>query len=222
MTTPQCGLLYHFTHLDNLGDLLDLGALLSDTEVRNASLLSVEAGHQGIKDRRRRVPVSCEPGGVVADYVPFYFSARSPMMYSLWRGNVPTFTGTVEDLVYLVTDVPTLVAANMSCVFSDRNAAVAFADFSNDVAVLGDLASNSPQSDFVDWDLMKSRQWNTTEQHPDRMERRMAEALVYEQMPLELLRGVGVVDERRKSLVEQMFDDAGYDIPTVVRPDWYY
>ncbi|WP_395152102.1 DUF4433 domain-containing protein [Ilumatobacter sp.] len=214
--------MYHFTHLDNLGDLLGLGALLSDTEVQKTNLLSVEAGHQGIKDRRRSIPVSCEPGGVVADYVPFYFSTRSPMMYSLWRGNVPTFTGTVKDLVYLVTDVSTLVAADLSCVFSDRNAAVAFADFSNDVSVLGDLASNSPQSDFIDWNLMRSQQWNTTQQHPDRMERRMAEALVHEQMPLQLLRAVGVPDEQRKTMVEQMFGNFEYDIPIVTRPDWYY
>jgi hypothetical protein len=33
MTTPRCGLLFHFTHLDNLPAILDEGLLLSDTVV---------------------------------------------------------------------------------------------------------------------------------------------------------------------------------------------
>ena len=93
MTTPRCGLLFHFTHVDNLPAVLDAGAILSDTVVVANGLLANEAGDPEIKQRRRERVVTCPPGGVVADYVPFYFAARSPMMYKLWMGSVPTFTG---------------------------------------------------------------------------------------------------------------------------------
>jgi hypothetical protein len=222
LTTPTCGLLFHFTHIDNLEDLLAEGVLLSDTEVQGTELLSVEAGQQEIKERRRSMPVTCDPGGVVADYVPFYFSTRSPMMYKLWQGGVPSFTGPIGDLVYLITDVSTLAEASLPCVVSDRNAAVAFAEFSNDLAVLGDLTCDIPESAFIDWPLMKARQWNRTLQQPDRMERRMAEFLVYQEVPLQLMRGVGVLDNQRQEVVEHMFGIADYDVPVVVRPGWYF
>lgn len=49
MTTPRCGLLFHFTHVDNLPEVLNAGALLSDTLVCARDLLSNEAGDREIK-----------------------------------------------------------------------------------------------------------------------------------------------------------------------------
>lgn len=63
MTTPRCGLLFHFTHVDNLPEVLNAGALLSDTLVCTRGLLSNEAGDREIKQRRREQLVTCPPGG---------------------------------------------------------------------------------------------------------------------------------------------------------------
>ncbi|WP_161983184.1 DUF4433 domain-containing protein, partial [Candidatus Frankia alpina] len=92
----------HFTHLDHLATIMREG-LLSDTEVRRRGLLRTEVGNQGIKRRRRERCVRVPPGGVVADYVPFYFAPCSPMMYVIHQGGVPTYDGGCDDLVYLVT-----------------------------------------------------------------------------------------------------------------------
>lgn len=222
MTTPRCGLLFHFTHVENLPAILDAGALLSDTVVCARELLSKEAGDPEIKERRRCQPVTCPPGGVVADYVPFYFAARSPMMYKLHAGGVPSFTGDHRDLVYFVSEVGHMLAANVPFAISDRNAAKALADFTNDVGVLGNLASPNPTSEFIDWPLMNLTYWRGTLQHPDRMERRMAEFLVHGQVPLELIADVAVYSDDRKAKAEQLFADAGCGLQVVVRPDWYY
>ncbi len=222
MTTPRCGLLFHFTHVDNLPGVIDAGALLSDTVVCARGLLSNEAGDREIKQRRREQPVTCPPGGVVADYVPFYFAARSPMMFKLFKGSVPTFTGDHRDLVYFVSDVDRIVAAELAVAISDRNAAKALAEFSNDVAVLGDLAAAAPRSDFVDWPLMRAQMWSNTPSDGERMERRMAEFLVHETVPLDLLVGVGVRSEAHKVRIERLFERAGVSMRVVVRSDWYY
>lgn len=222
MTTPRCGLLFHFTHVDNLPAVLHAGALLSDTVVCADGLLANEAGDPQIKQRRREQIVTCPPGGVVADYVPFYFAARSPMMYKLWMGSVPTFTGDHHDLVYLVSRVDRMIGAGAAFAISDRNAAKALADFSNDAGVLGDLAADPPQSDFVDWPLMRERIWRNTPDDGERMERRMAEFLVHERVPLDLLLGVGVHSDAQKPRIERLFADAGRTTEVVARPDWYY
>jgi hypothetical protein len=222
MTTPRCGLLFHFTHLDNVVWVLGEGALLSDSVVCARGLLATEAGDPEIKQRRRTQPVTCPPGGVVADYVPFYFAARSPMMYKLWRGGVPSFTGDHRDLVYFLTDVQTVVASGLPYAISDRNAAKALADFTDDVIALGDLTLANPHSDFVDWPLMKATMWNNTLDDGERMERRMAEFLVLSEVPLGLLTGAAVSSDGRKAILEQMFGEAGVALRVITRPDWYY
>lgn len=221
MTTPRCGFLFHFTHLDNLPAILDAGALLSDSAVHARGLLANEAGDPQIKQRRRRQPVTCSPGGVVGDYVPFYFAARSPMMYVLWQRRVASFTGDHHDLVYFVSHVDRMVEAGVDFAISDRNAAKALADFTSDVGALGDLTSAEPRSEFVDWPLMKATMWNNTPDDGERMERRMAEFLVLDGVPLDLLAAATYSDERR-AMVEQMFFQAGTRMSVVNRPNWYY
>jgi hypothetical protein len=222
VTTPACGVLFHFTHIDNLPSLLQAGALLSDTTVTAHGLLSNEAGDPEIKQRRRERPVTCPPGGVVGDYVPFYFAARSPMMYKLWQGGVPTFTGDHRDLVYLVSRVELIVDSGLEFVISDRNAAKALADFTDDVTLLGDLTGTTPQSEFIDWPLMRARMWNNTAADGERMERRMAEFLVLDAVPFELLEVAAVHSDHHRTTVERLFASVGLDLQVVTRPDWYY
>ena len=222
MTTPRCGLLFHFTHLDNLPAILEAGSLLSDTAVCDRGLLSTEAGDPEIKERRRSQPVTCRPGGVVGDYVPFYFAPRSPMMYVLWKGRVPSFTGDHGDLAYFVTDVGRVVGAHRAFAVSDRNAAKVLADFTNDVSVLGDLSAQTPKSTFIDWPLMKAKMWNNTPDDGERMERRMAEFLVHGDLPLNLITHVVVQSMSRKARVEHAFAPTERTVNVVVRPDWYY
>jgi hypothetical protein len=222
MTTPKCGLLFHFTHIDNLPAVLAGDALLSDSVVSARGLLSYEAGDPAIKERRRERRVTCPPGGFVADYVPFYFAARSPMMFKLSKGGVPSFTGDHRDLVYLVTSVDDVVEAGLAFAISDRNAAVAVAEFSNDRAVLGDLGVAQPVSTFIDWPLMNAQYWNDTLEHPDRMERRMAEFLVHQVCPLEVIRAIAVHSAARRSRVEHLFGASGRDVRVITRADWYY
>jgi hypothetical protein len=158
----------------------------------------------------------------VADYVPFYLAARSPMMYKLYVGGVPSFTGDHRDLVYFVSDVGRMVAAGLQFAISDRNAAKALAEFTNDVNVLGDLGVDAPRSDFVDWPLMKATMWSNTREDGERMERRMAEFLVHGEVPFDLVLRVAARSDKHKTRVERLFAAAGVDLTVIVRSDWYY
>lgn len=195
---------------------------MSDSAVRAIGLKLREAGDPGVKDWRRQCRVPCGPGGVVADYVPFYFAARSPMMYKIAMGGVPSFTGDHRDLVYLVSDVGQVQRLDVACAVTDRNAAVAVADFSDNLEVLGDLSAANPSSDFVDWVLMRQKLWKNTLDEPDRMERRMAELLVHESFPLDGLIGIAVQRESLRPTIEQVFAERRGLVTVRVRPDWYY
>jgi hypothetical protein len=54
----------------------------------------------------------------VADYVPFYFAPRSPMLYKLHKGGVPNYTNGQDPLVYLVSSAEAVAASGASFVFS--------------------------------------------------------------------------------------------------------
>lgn len=212
VTTPRRGLLFHFTHVANLPSVIAHG-LRSDSAVRADGSLAVEVGEDRIKEQRRRRNVPIGPGGVVADYVPFYFAARSPMLYTINRGNVPAYQDGQDPLVYLVTDVARLQQVGCRFVFTDRNAYYQTATYAEDPARLDEL---------VDWPLMEATMWNNTAAEPDRMERRMAEFLVHGSVPFSAVTAVGVRSEAMTTAVAEVLCTLDDPPKVVVRPDWYY
>ena len=213
MTAPPVPTpIYHFTHLDHLPSIVNNG-ILADTHVQVSGHLTVEVGNQGIKGARRGRAVTVAPYGVVADYVPFYFAPRSPMMFAIHRGNVPTYQGGCEDLVYLVSTVQRLSEEGLTIVLTDRNASLAVTRFSADVAQLPEL---------VDWPLMSAHFWGNTREDPARKERRMAECLVHGAVPWRAIVGIGAYDQARADRVVSMLGEVGAAAQVDVRRHWYF
>lgn len=206
-------LIYHFTHIDNLSHILKNGMLLADSLVQEARILRAEIGDRDIKERRRSMKVTRGSGGSPSDYVPFYFAPRSPMLYKINKGGVAQYQGGQESLVYLVSSVDRVIASELRWVFTDGNCASDITDYFDDAAKLDDL---------VDWPLMKAQYWNDTADDPDRMRRRMAEFLVYQRFPLDILIGVGVMTDAMGKAVSKILHDGMKQIHVRVRPDWYY
>ena len=204
--------LFHFTHISNLLRIAQTG-LSSDNRVRAESGLKTDIGQHSIKDARRRRQVPVGPGGVVADYVPFYFAPRSPMLGSIYTGGVTSFNGGQDEIVYLVTSVDRVVESRADLVFTDRNAALNHARFSVDPTTL---------DQFIDWPLMDGRMWNNTPDKPDRMERRMAEFLVHRHLPWGVLLGVATQTDAPRRHVEDLLSRVGKPTTVLARPGWYF
>ena len=105
------------------------------------------------------------PGGCVGDYVPWYFGPRSPMMFTLSRNNYEYQDG-FDEVLYLVSSVPTIVALGAAWIASDRNAALNLAEFTDDEDSL---------PDHISWDVITARYWTD---YPDGADLRAAEFLV--------------------------------------------
>jgi hypothetical protein len=185
----------------------------ADSLVDRSSALRVEAGDLAVKARRkqRRVPVA--PFGRVADYVPFYFAPRSPMLLTLAKGNVPTYSGGQDPLVYLVSSTEAAAAVGQPCLFSDGNCASPLTQFFDDLSALGSV---------VDWELMIAQMWANTPDDQDRMRRRMAEFLVHQRVPVDCISLIVVRHETIRRQVEAVLAAHGPGIPVVVRPWWYF
>ena len=103
--------IYHITHLENLPQMAG-GVLWSDAERLRQGLNCTIVGMSEIKRRRlEELDVSCHLGTKVGDYVPFYFCARSIMLYLLFKGNHAdlAYRGGQGPIVHLEADLRSVV-----------------------------------------------------------------------------------------------------------------
>jgi hypothetical protein len=211
MSPPANPKIYHIVHVDNLASIVRDGFLWPDA-VMAARRTAAIIGNESIKTDRLRLAVGCYPGTCVGDYVPFYFCPRSVMLYVIFRGNHPNlaYRDGQGPVIHLMADMKETVAwaadANRKWAFTDINAASRAADFYNDLARL----------DQLDWDAIGTRQWVQCRDH------KMAEFLMHEGFPWNLVRGIGVQSESIGARVMAVLSGARHRPPVRVKPDWYY
>lgn len=214
MVRPIPTPMYHFTRVEHLTTIITDG-LHCDVVAQDQGLLLKEIGEPGIKQSRRGRTVPVPPGGVVADYAPFYFAPRSPMLYRIVHGGVTSYADGDARIVYLCTTLERLTELGLDLVLSDRNAAKRYAEFHR-------LSDGEPETDFIDWPLMEAKMWNNDAEHPDRMERRMAECLVPRMVPWTAIEFVGAKSQTVADEVTALLAGAAHRPRVGIRRGWYF
>ena len=204
--------IYHITHLRNLDLILPDAGLKCCATLRREGVGYVNIAHLNVQDRREVTQVPCGAGGVLHDYVPFYFAPRPPMLYVISRGGVEGYAEGQGPVVHLVSTAQRVAAAPLPFAFTDGHGTMALTDFYED---LHDL-------DAVDWSIMTAKYWADTPQDNDRSRRRQAEFLVHELFPWHLIEEIGVMNTGMRNKVEQVLEGAPHKPRVMVHPDWYY
>ncbi|NTW01665.1 MAG: DUF4433 domain-containing protein [Oscillochloris sp.] len=204
--------IYHITHGGNLISILHVGGLWCDAQIAAQRIAPTGIAHEHIKERRTRRAVPCGPGGTIAEYVPFYFAPRSPMLGAIHTGRVAGYQGGQRAVLHLVADVEAIAATDCRWVFTDGHAEIALSQFSTDLAQLSG----------IDWDIMREKYWRDTDDDGDRKRRRQAEFLVYHFCPWTLITEIGVIDHQVQGRVRELLGDAAHQPVVTVRRDWYY
>ncbi len=198
---PLDWVVWHFTNLEYLDEITDIGALLCD------DLVSPRAGsvaNEGVKARRRERLTdgpAYPPGRSVSAHVPFYYASKSPMLYVVQQNFPPA---TVDRLVFLGVRIGDVLEAGLDWVASDGNAAAGITQFSTDALRLGT---------FINFDTMRAQYWNDTAEFPTRKHQRSAEFLVHQRLPLELVSQVAARTSGTTDASMSIFHDAGFDRP---------
>ncbi len=205
--------IYHITHIDNLESILSEDGLLAYNVMLETQTNYTNIAYENIQDRRATTYVPWDGCGVLHDYVPFYFAPRSPMLYTISRGNVENYTQGQSAVIHLVSSVENIKDKDLCWVFTDGHAVMKFTDFFDD---LNDL------DDAIDWDVMESRYWNDTNEDNDRKRRRQAEFLVRYFFPWQLITEIGVIDYTIKKQVENILQNFTHKPSVIVRNNWYY
>jgi hypothetical protein len=81
--------IFRFFHVDNLATILKRGALHAPNYAPQDGHPHKTIHNPDIQKKRARRSIPCGPGGVIHDYVAFYFGPRSPMLFQLHTGQVP-------------------------------------------------------------------------------------------------------------------------------------
>jgi hypothetical protein len=92
----------------------------------------ISIGSEEVIARRDRARVDCYPGTVVNDYVPFYFSFRTPMLYNIVTGHgVPRQPQ--ASIIYLCCNFMDLISSELVWCYTNGNAASAITRFFTEV-----------------------------------------------------------------------------------------
>ena len=87
---PDKALIFRIMHRDNLPWILDHGLHASNGEVSDPNFRNI--GNVDLIEKRNLRPVRVGQGGTLSDYVPFYFTPFSIMMFNIHTGyNVRQF-----------------------------------------------------------------------------------------------------------------------------------
>lgn len=200
--------IYHITDVVNLAAIIRAGGLLSDVALAGAGGPAVAIGYAHIKHRRMtQYTVACVGNRFVGEFVPFYYCPRSPMLYTLNRGNVPgRQAGCQRTIVHLVSTVQTAFDLNKPWALSDGNAGAGYADFSNEPVKL----------DSLNWPLIKSNNWagQTFE--------KQAELLVSDAFPWLAIKGIGCHNDAVAAQVRAIVQGCKHQPTVTTNVGWYY
>ncbi len=203
-------LIFRITHYRNLDFTLQYGLFCPNSNKANKNYINIGI-EQLIRDRGN-TDVKVDPFGVLNDYVPFYFAPRSPMLYSISKGNVPNFKGKQSDIIYIVSTIETIHKNNLKFAFTNRHAFVAYSNHFNKI---DDLEN-------IDWEIMNAKYWNNTADDNDRMTRRMAEFLVYHFVPVNCILAIATYNQKVLDYVNQLKKEFNLDIDCGIKSDWYF
>ena len=142
--------------------------------------------------------VTCPPKGSIHDYVPFYFSSLNPMVLSLVNSkNVDQ-----QFIIFFAISIEKLL---------DKN--VIFTDASANTSIPPNFYSDTSDLDKLDWQAIQSKKWGSTDKNE--LHRRMAEVLIKEIVPVNLIEYIIVWNEYIKKNIEETFKKNKLSPPSI-------
>lgn len=130
-------------------------------------------------------------------------------MFTLTQ-NDRDFRDALDDIVYLISSVPTIIDLGRQWVASDRNAALNLAEYVDDEGAL---------VDHISWPVIDARYWTEFDEGADL---RAAEFLVHESVPWEAIQTIVTRTEETREKVGDMVEELGHAPRVFVRRDWYF
>lgn len=202
--------IFRISHVDNLEWILRNGVCCRSSGHFDPNYRNI--GNPDLISKRASRHVPIPPGGTLDDYVPFYFTSRSPMLLNIKTGKGVTPVS-MREIIILVASLRTIAESGVQFVFTDRHAYLVNAHFSSDVT---ELATR------IDWKILQDSDFKYDPHRLEKMERYQAEALVYKKLPFDHLAGVLAYDDTQMARIGSSIQAAGYSVPVKIDRRFFF
>jgi hypothetical protein len=202
---------FRIIHIQNLASDLRSGLYAKNKAPSDPNRIVI--GHKEIIEERDYRPVKCHPPFVVNDYVPFYFSVRTPMLLNIIT-NHNVNKQPQKDIVYLCCKLTDLIALPKPWCFTDGNAAKKITKFYTDLADINK----------VDWHSVETTDFkhDNADGDEDRVRKKHAEFLVKDKVPSKKIREIAVLNNAVKEQVETIVSSCKLVVEVKVKPNFYF
>lgn len=203
-------LIFRITHIANVSWILRNGLHCKNAELADPNF--VQIGNPELISRRATRDVPVPPGGSLSNYIPFYFTPFSMMMYNIVTGYGGIRQFPNRDIVMLVSSLRALKEAGIQAVFTDRHAYLKMARFFNSLDNLSE----------IDWEILQQRDFQRDPDDPEKTDRYQAEALIHGHLPVERLVSIVCHGENEKRMLNRQREELGVPLRVVAQPSWYF
>ncbi|HEY1056367.1 MAG TPA: DUF4433 domain-containing protein [Emticicia sp.] len=202
---------YRIIHRDNLDHLLDNGIL--NKHHRNIDINFVTIGNLEIIDVRSTTAVRLNGYGCISEYVPFYFTPRSIMLYNIVTGYyAPKVPKRNKDEIIVIRCLIEDLVKCPEWFFTDGQANDGESIHYNDLAHL----------DQIDWNCIQNGNFSKSDGDYDRQRRYQAEFLVRDSVPIECVESISVYNDTLKDWAENKIKKFGLKIPVHIRKPYFF
>lgn len=210
-TVPHNPTLYRIVHWQNVDYILQHGMFTRGHALADPNY--VEIGHQQLIGQRQTYPIPGFPqAGTLGNCVPFYFGTHSPMLFAIMRGSTGVQQRPQDEIVYVVSSVNTIVNCGLPFFFTDQHAKAALANGYNNLANLS----------AIDWNVVLSRIWFNTITDWNRRDRKQAEFLVLNHVPVVCINEIVVQTAQRQAQLQTIASRLNSNIPITLDASYYF
>lgn len=207
---PENAFIWRIVHCDNLPWLIENGLHCANTTVKCDAWITI--GNKELINKRGSKLVPIKNRGTLNDYVPFYFTPFSPMLYNIHTGFNGITRVNNENIVILVASLKVLAKSDTSFVYTDMHACSAYVNYYSDLADLS----------HIDWAILQRRDFQRDNNDPQKVERYQAEALIYQTLPINKLKAIVCYSDSVKQKIENWLTMHNVNVQVVVREGWYF
>ena len=199
--------LFRMTHIENIPHILENGITHSTSTNANPDFVSI--GDGSLITTRNNILLANNKR--LGEYIPFYFGARTPMLYVVQKGFNMVAPTLPDKIVYCISSVQKIIDLQLDFIFTDGHAVDSFTTQYN----ASDIQNIN---NILDKNAIDAKYW-TDENDLDKKRRKEAEFLVLGDIPLEAVLYYVTYNENAKNVIINLGADAA---KIGVRPEFYF
>ena len=202
--------IFRITHIDNVPWILANGLHCPNSKTVDPNFRQI--GNPDLIRKRSKRVVPIPPGGTLEDYIPFYFTPLSPMLYNIKTGRNGTQAHSMDEIVILVSSLYRVAELGLPFVFTNSHAYPPTTEFS----------SNLDDLNRIDWPILAAHDFKRDPEDPGKIDRYQAEALIHRHLPVTAIKGLACFGPTQESRLNGMLLAAGVSLKVLAKHEWFF